>query len=65
MGAAVVWPGDPVSAAVAASLVGPAGVVLVMAFSLRGLRTAHFTAPGENPAESGAPAVEPQAATTL
>jgi hypothetical protein len=40
-------------------------VVLVMAFSLRGLRTAHFTAPGENPAESGAPAVEPQAATTL
>ena len=64
MGVAVVWPGDPVAAAVGASLVGPAGVVLVMAFSLRGLREARFTSPDEDPAGPAAPASEPQAATT-
>lgn len=54
MGVAVVWPGDPVSAAVTASLVGPAGVVVAMAFSLRGLRDARFT--GAEDADPAAPA---------
>ena len=54
MGVAVVWPGDPVSAAVTASLVGPAGVVLAMAFSLRGLRDARFT--GAEDADPATPA---------
>lgn len=52
---AVVWPGDAVSAAVAASLVGPAGVVLVMAFSLRGLRGERFEGAEGDSADSGAP----------
>ena len=57
MGVAVVWPGDPVSAAVTASLVGPAGVVLAMAFSLRGLRDARFTgAEDADPAAAADPA---------
>ncbi|MEY9925994.1 O-antigen/teichoic acid export membrane protein [Catenulispora sp. GP43] len=69
MGVAVVWPGDPVAAAVAASLVGPAGVVLAMAFSLRGLRNARFAgaedalaADPADPAGAPTPAAEAQAA---
>jgi O-antigen/teichoic acid export membrane protein len=67
MGAAVVWPGDPVSAAVAASLVGPAGVVLVMAFSLRGLRATPVPA-ADADADAQAPSTpstEPQAANSV
>lgn len=62
MGAAVVWPGDPVSAAVAASLVGPAGVVLAMGFSLRALR--HAPVPGAGD-DSAAAAAAPQAASSV
>ncbi|MBS2533674.1 hypothetical protein KGQ20_12925 [Catenulispora sp. NF23] len=64
---AVVWPGDPVSAAVMASLVGPAGVVLAMAFSLRGLRAGdvRFTPADGGPAGPGMPAAEPQAASSV
>ncbi|WP_194891662.1 hypothetical protein [Catenulispora pinisilvae] len=67
MGVAVVWPGDPVSAAVTASLVGPAGVVLAMAFGLRGLRAAdaRFTPTDGAPSDPVLPAAEPQAASNV
>lgn len=67
MGVAVVWPGDPVSAAVVASLVGPAGVVLAMAFGLRGLRAAdaRFTPTDGGPSDPVRPAAEPQAASNV
>lgn len=65
MAAALVWPGDPVAAAVAASLIGPACVVLAMAFSLRGLRDedARFTPADGDPA--GLPAVEREPAGSV
>jgi O-antigen/teichoic acid export membrane protein len=51
MGLAVCWPGDPVSAAVAGSVVGPVAVIAVMGFGLaRGL-----TPPTDATASAGLP----------
>ena len=54
MVAAVLWPGDPVGAAVAASLLGPLAVAAAMGFGLRGLSSGPVL--GGPAAEGGLPA---------